>query len=92
MIVGVLEAAWAPLTPYVKSIIAIDEGTLGVFMLCSGFSSICVLPFSGFLVNCFGAKEVVYMSGLLMAFALLVISLLIDRCDAHVFRRLHHHH
>lgn len=78
MIIGVLEAAWAPLVPYVKSSFAIDEGTLGLLMLCSGFGSICALPLSGFLVNHFGAKKVVYVSGLLMAFALLVISLLIN--------------
>ena len=38
----------------------------------------CALPLSGFLVNHFGAKKVVYVSGLLMAFALLAISLLIN--------------
>lgn len=95
MIIGVLEAAWAPLVPYVKRAFAIDEGTLGLLMLCSGFGSICVLPLSGFLVNHFGAKKVVYVSGLLMAFALLAISLLIymaDRRDAYGFRRVHHHH
>ena len=78
MIIGILEAAWAPLVPYVKSSFAIDEGTLGLLMLCSGFGSICALPLSGFLVNHFGAKKVVYVSGLLMAFALLAISLLIN--------------
>ena len=50
MIIGVLEAAWAPLVPYVKRAFAIDEGTLGLLMLCSGFGSICALPLSGFLV------------------------------------------
>ena len=78
MIIGVLEAAWAPLVPYVKSSFSIDEGTLGLLMLCSGLGSVCTLPFSGILVNRFGAKKVVYVSGLLMAFALLAISLLID--------------
>ena len=78
MAIGVLEAAWAPLVPYVKSSFAIDEGTLGLLMLCSGFGSICALPLSGFLVNRFGAKKVVYVSGLLMAFALLTISLLMN--------------
>ncbi|MDH6342504.1 putative MFS family arabinose efflux permease [Parabacteroides sp. PFB2-12] len=78
MVIGVLEAAWAPLVPYVKSAFAMDEGTLGLLMLCSGFGSICALPLSGFLVNRFGAKKVVYVSGLLMAFALLTISLLIN--------------
>lgn len=95
MIIGVLEAAWAPLVPYVKSSFAIDEGTLGLLMLCSGFGSICALPLSGFLVNRFGAKKVVYVSGLLMAFALLAISLLINIWLTGVclwFWKLYHHH
>ena len=78
LVIGVLEAAWAPIVPYVKSAFEIDEGTLGLLMLCSGFGSICALPLSGFLVNRFGAKRVVYVSGLMMAFALLAISLLIN--------------
>lgn len=78
MVIGVLEAAWAPLVPYVKSAFAIDEGTLGLLMLCSGLGSVCALPLSGFFVNHFGAKRVIYVSGLLMAFALLAISLLIN--------------
>ena len=78
MVIGVLEAAWAPLVPYVKSAFAIDEGSLGLLMLCSGFGSICALPLSGFLVNRYGAKKVIYVSGLLMAFALLAISLLVN--------------
>ena len=76
MIIGVIEAALAPLVPYVKSAFSIDEGTLGLLMLCSGLGSICALPFAGWLVNRFGAKKVVHVSGLLMAFSLLAISLL----------------
>ena len=78
MIIGVIEAAWAPLVPYVKSAFAIDEGTLGLLMLCSGLGSICALPLAGWLVNRFGAKKVVHVSGLLMALALLAISLLVN--------------
>jgi len=47
-------------------------------MLCSGLGAICTLPVSGILVNRFGVKNVVYLSGLLMAFALLAISLLMN--------------
>ena len=78
MVIGVLEAAWAPLVPYVKRAFVIDEGTLGLLMLCSGLGSICTLPLSGFFVNRYGAKKVVYVSGLLMAFALFTISMLIN--------------
>lgn len=78
MVIGVLEAAWAPLVPYVKRAFVIDEGTLGLLMLCSGSGSICTLPLSGFFVNRYGAKKVIYVSGLLMAFALFTISMLIN--------------
>ena len=78
MVTGVLEAAWAPLVPYVKRAFVIDEGTLGLLMLCSGLGSICTLPLSGFFVNRYGAKKVIYVSGLLMAFALFTISMLIN--------------
>lgn len=78
MIIGVIEAAWAPLVPYVKSAFAIDEGVLGLLMLCSGLGSICALPLAGWFVNRFGVKRVVYVSGLLMALALLAISLLVN--------------
>lgn len=71
MIIGIIEAAWAPLVPYVKNAFAIDEGTLGLLMLCSGLGSICALPFAGLSVNRFGAKKVVHVSGLLMVAALL---------------------
>lgn len=78
MVIGVLEAAWAPLVPYVKRAFVIDEGTLGLLMLCSGLGSICTLPLSVFFVNRYGAKKVIYVSGLLMAFALFTISMLIN--------------
>ena len=54
MIIGFLEASWAPLVPYVKSAFAMDEASLGMLMLCSGVGSFCALPFSGFLVNRYG--------------------------------------
>lgn len=78
MIIGVIEAAWAPLVPYVKNAFAIDEGTLGLLMLCSGLGSVCALPMAGPLVNRFGVKKVVHASGVLMAFSLLIISLFAD--------------
>ncbi len=78
MVIGCLEAAWAPLVPYVKSSFSLDEETLGLLMLCSGLGSILSLPVSGWLCMKFGAKRVVYFSGFLMAFALLTISLMVN--------------
>lgn len=78
MIIGCLEAAWAPLVPYVKSAFSLDEEALGLLMLCSGLGSIISLPISGWLCMKFGAKRVVYFSGSLMALTLLTISLMVD--------------
>lgn len=76
MIIGCLEAAWAPLVPYVKSAFSLDEETLGLLMLCTGIGSMMSLPISGWLCMRFGAKRVVNFSGFLMAFSLLVISMM----------------
>lgn len=78
MIIGCLEAAWAPLVPYVKSAFGLDEESLGLLMLCSGLGSIISLPISGWLCMKFGARRVVYISGFLMASALLAISSMVD--------------
>lgn len=78
LVIGCLEAAWAPLVPYVKSAFSLDEETLGLLMLCSGLGSICALPVAGWLCMTLGAKQVVYFSGFLMAFALLAISLMVN--------------
>lgn len=78
MIIGCLEAAWAPLVPYVKSAFSLNEETLGLLMLCSGLGSILSLPVSGWLCMRFGAKRVVYLSGFIMAFTLLAISLMVN--------------
>lgn len=78
MIIGCLEAAWAPLVPYVKGAFSLDEGTLGLLMLCTGLGSIISLPISGLLCMKFGIKRVVYFSGSLMALALLAISLMVN--------------
>ncbi len=78
LIIGCLEAAWAPLVPYVKSAFSLDEETLGLLMLCSGLGSIMSLPVSGWLCMRFGAKRVVYFSGFMMALSLLAISLMVN--------------
>lgn len=76
MIIGCLEAAWAPLVPYVKSAFTLDEKSLGLLMLCSGLGSVASLPVSGWLCMKFGVKRVVYVSGFMMALSLLAISLM----------------
>ena len=46
LVIGCLEAAWAPLVPYVKRAFSLDEASLGLLMLCTGLGAIIALPLS----------------------------------------------
>ena len=43
LVIGCLEAAWAPLVPYVKRAFSLDEASLGLLMLCTGLGSIIAM-------------------------------------------------
>jgi len=74
MVIGCLEAAWSPIVPYVKNTFSLDEGSLGLLMLCSGLGSVAALPVAGTLCSRYGAKNTVWASGFLMIAALFAIS------------------
>ncbi len=78
LIVGCLEASWAPLVPYVKQAFNLSEGELGMLLLCSGVGSISVLPLAGWICMRFGARKTTYVSAVVMALALLFISFRLD--------------
>ncbi len=48
-IAGFSVASWAPLVPYVKQRMGLDEGTLGLLLLCLGVGSIISMPLAGAL-------------------------------------------
>lgn len=40
-------AAWAPLVPYAKARAQLNEGTLGLLLLCLGVGSMIAMPVAG---------------------------------------------
>jgi fucose permease len=52
-------ASWAPLVPFAKAHVGIDEGALGLVLLCLGAGSITTLPMAGALAARFGCRQVV---------------------------------
>lgn len=78
LIIGVLESAWAPLIPFVKDTFSLDEGEMGLLMLCTGLGALTVLPTAGKLCARFGAKPMVYIAAVVMATCLMLISLMIN--------------
>ncbi|MHC8410406.1 MFS transporter [Pseudomonas sp. Hz4] len=63
-------AAWAPLVPYAKARAGLDEGTLGLLLLCLGVGSILAMPMAGMLATRFGCRRVVSAGVLLICAAL----------------------
>ncbi|REG60823.1 fucose permease [Paraburkholderia sp. BL6669N2] len=70
---GFAVAAWAPLVPFVKNRLAINDATLGCLLLCLGVGSILAMVSSGSVVSRFGCRRVINLS---MLAAAVMLSLL----------------
>ena len=70
LIAGIGIAAWAPLVPYAKVRANLDEGILGLLLLCLGVGSILAMPISGALATRFGCRRVLSGGTILICLAL----------------------
>jgi predicted MFS family arabinose efflux permease len=67
---GVGAAAWASLVPFAKSRVGLDEGTLGLLLLCLGVGSILAMPTAGVLVVRYGCQKVLTAATVVICVAL----------------------
>jgi MFS family permease len=70
LIAGFGVAAWAPLVPFAKQRIGIDDGVLGLLLLCLGAGSIVAMPLAGVLSARFGCRVVITTSAALLCLIL----------------------
>jgi predicted MFS family arabinose efflux permease len=63
LVAGFGVSCWAPLVPYAKDRLAVDDGVLGILLLCLGIGSIVAMFFTGALSSRFGTCPVVLVSG-----------------------------
>lgn len=63
-------ASWAPLVPFARDRLGVDEGALGLLLLCLGVGSVVAMTLTGLLSARYGARPVIVLSGLLMSAAL----------------------
>ncbi|WP_371381188.1 MFS transporter [Sporomusa aerivorans] len=63
-------SSWAPLVPYAKSRLGIDEGVLGLLLLCLGAGSIVTMPISGAFAARFGCRFMITVASLFIGFSL----------------------
>ncbi len=67
---GFAIAAWAPLVPFAKMRTGLDEGTLGLTLLCLGAGSLLAMPVAGALAARFGCRALMLATLALACLAL----------------------
>jgi PAS domain S-box-containing protein len=60
---GFSMACWAPLVPFAKARIGVDNGTFGLLLLCLGIGSIGAMPLTGWLAARVGSKPMILGGG-----------------------------
>lgn len=61
---GFAMACWAPLVPFAKANVGVDEAGLGLLLLCLGGGSILAMPLTGWLATRIGSKPLIAAGGL----------------------------
>ncbi|RYY73149.1 MAG: MFS transporter [Gammaproteobacteria bacterium] len=72
---GMAMSAWAPLVPYAKDRMGLEQAELGVLLLCLGVGSLVAMPLTGVLASRFGCRLVIMISGLLTCLTLSMLAL-----------------
>jgi len=60
---GLAVAAWAPLIPFAKRRLALDDAQLGLLLLCLGVGSVLMMPLAGGLAARFGCRRTILAAG-----------------------------
>jgi predicted MFS family arabinose efflux permease len=67
LVAGFGISCWAPLVPYAKDRLAVDERVLGILLLCLGIGSLVAMLATGMLSSRFGTRPVIIVSGFCLA-------------------------
>ncbi|AMP09136.1 major Facilitator Superfamily protein [Collimonas arenae] len=72
---GLCMSAWAPLVPYAKARLGLNEGSLGLLLLCLGVGSLLAMPLTGVLAARLGCRRVILTAGALTCLLLPCLAL-----------------
>jgi len=75
LVTGLSMSSWAPLVPFAKARVGVDDGTLGLLLLCLGFGSIVTMPLTGMVTSRWGCRLVIATATLLLAVVIPVLAL-----------------
>jgi MFS family permease len=67
LVAGFGVACWAPLIPYAKARLAVDDGVLGLLLLCLGIGSVVAMLMTGIISARYGSKPIIVAGAIGMA-------------------------
>lgn len=70
LVCGLGMSSWAPMVPFAKDRLALNDANLGLLLLLLGGGSMLMMPMSGWLVGRLGSRIVMSGAALMMALAL----------------------
>ena len=71
-------ACWAPLVPFVKARLGVDDGVLGLLLLCIGIGSIVAMMITGLVIARYGTRACILFGGFGLTFLLPVLTQISD--------------
>jgi predicted MFS family arabinose efflux permease len=76
LVAGFGLASWAPLVPFARERLAVDEGRLGLLILCLGIGSVLAMLAAGVMSARFGSRQIIVAGGfgLVLTLPLLAIA------------------
>jgi len=75
LVSGIAMASWAPMVPFAKARLGLDEAGLGLVLLCMGLGSTGAMPVAGFLSHRFGNRRVLAIGGIAACLALPLLTI-----------------
>jgi predicted MFS family arabinose efflux permease len=70
LVCGFGVSSWAPMVPYAKDRLGLNDGSLGVLLLFLGVGAITMMPVTGFLIHKIGSRRVMVISAFVIALTL----------------------
>lgn len=67
LVCGIGISSWAPMVPYAKERLGLNDSDLGLLLLLLGGGAITMMPVGGMLCHKFGSRIVMFCSGLAIA-------------------------
>jgi predicted MFS family arabinose efflux permease len=75
LVAGFGIACWAPLIPFAKARLMVDDGVLGLLLLCLGIGSVVAMLLTGVLSARLGSKPIIIASSVGLALILPLLSI-----------------